>query len=91
MPPTTGRTDRAARRKLLPRVIRRDGGICYLCGQPGADSADHLVPESRGGTTTLDNLAAAHLRCNQIRGTRSIEAARADITRTNQPARGWDW
>jgi 5-methylcytosine-specific restriction endonuclease McrA len=84
------RNDRALRRKYAPRIIRRDGGICHLCGQPGADSIDHLIPESHGGATTPPNLAAAHLRCNQIRGNRTIEAARADLNRKDT-SQGWDW
>ena len=34
-------------RKLAAAVVTRDGGVCHVCGQPGADTAHHL---SRGGT-----------------------------------------
>lgn len=84
------RNDRAARRRLAPRVLRRDGGICHLCGKPGANSVDHLVPESQGGRTTSPNLKAAHLLCNQVRGNGSIEAARAKL-QANQTEGGWEW
>lgn len=46
---------------LKARVIRRDAGICYLCGQPGADTADHVLPVARGGTHDMSNLKAAHV------------------------------
>lgn len=84
------RTGRPWQRKKA-RIIRRDAGICHLCGQPGADSADHLVPYSQGGTDADDNLAAVHHntepRCNRKRGNRSIDLVRAEL---NQPT-GWDW
>lgn len=67
-------------RQTRDRVVRRDHGRCHLCGQPGATSADHLVPVAHGGALhDLGNLAACHIDCNKIRGTRSIERARADI------------
>jgi 5-methylcytosine-specific restriction endonuclease McrA len=88
------RTGRPWQRKKA-RVIRRDGGICHLCGQPGADSADHLVPYSQGGTDAASNLAAVHHnaepRCNRIRGNRDIETARAELTPPSNETPGWSW
>jgi 5-methylcytosine-specific restriction protein A len=56
---------------LLSRsVIQRDGGICYLCGLPGADTADHVVPKADGGPDDPSNLAAAHRSCNSAKGKR---------------------
>lgn len=43
---------------------------CWLCGQPGADQADHVVPVAAGGTDTLDNLRPAHAHCNKRKGAR---------------------
>jgi 5-methylcytosine-specific restriction protein A len=40
-------------------VLKRDNGICYLCGEPGADTVDHIVPNDDHGLT---NLAAVHDR-----------------------------
>lgn len=91
MPKRTGRPWQ----RTKARIIRRDRGICHLCGQPGADTADHLIPYSQGGTDAPSNLAAAHHtvwpHCNMIRGDRSIEAARADIDRLLTTGEGWDW
>lgn len=44
---------------------------CALCGLPGADSADHIIPTSKGGTAHLSNLRPTHLTCNQQRGNRA--------------------
>ena len=50
------------------RVLQASN-ICWLCGQPGADSVDHLVPVSLGGAKLdIGNLAPAHLTCNKRRG-----------------------
>ena len=40
---------------------------CWLCGGEGADSADHVVPWSQGGSHALSNLRPAHLACNNRR------------------------
>jgi len=69
-------------RALRLRLWTRDHS-CYLCGQEidysikypddMSPQPDHLTPFSMGGTTTLDNLAMTHKRCNQ-------EKADADAT-----------
>jgi 5-methylcytosine-specific restriction protein A len=40
-------------------VLRRDKGICYLCGEAGADTVDHIVA---GDDHSLPNLASVHDR-----------------------------
>ncbi|MGI8614626.1 MAG: HNH endonuclease [Nocardioidaceae bacterium] len=45
---------------LKTKVMRRDRGICYVCGQSGADQVDHVVNIAEGGTHDLGNLAAIH-------------------------------
>ena len=52
-------------RKTRLAVLVRDEGVCHLCGRSGADSVDHVLPRSRGGTNALTNLRAAHLTCNK--------------------------
>lgn len=55
-------------RALRPKILARDKGICRFCGRPGADSVDHVIPKSRGGTDAAENLAAAHRFCNSVAG-----------------------
>lgn len=38
------------------------GDICWLCGQEGADTIDHLLMVSQGGSNTIENLRPAHGR-----------------------------
>lgn len=69
-PPLYGNEDWITLRKA---VIRRDGYICQLCGRrvdPRKLDIDHIVPRSKGGLDTLDNLRVAHAYCNRARGNR---------------------
>jgi 5-methylcytosine-specific restriction endonuclease McrA len=70
---------RRARLKNAPKIeeydsleiAKRDGWKCHICGKRvkrGQLSIDHLVPLSRGGDDTPQNVALAHLRCNSRRG-----------------------
>jgi len=52
-------------------VIARDRGVCWLCGYPGADTADHVVPRAHGGSDDPSNLRAAHRACNSARKDRA--------------------
>ena len=46
--------------------ILRDSDICHICGRPGADSVDHIIPLAKGGTNAMGNLKPAHLfPCNR--------------------------
>ena len=47
---------------LRKRVFATYGDECWLCGQEGADTIDHLVMISQGGSNTIDNLRPAHGR-----------------------------
>ena len=59
-------------------TILRDHPPCALCGQPGADTADHIIPHAAGGSDSLDNLRPAHHRCNSRAGaTWQAQQARA--------------
>ena len=49
----------------------RDGPTCVYCGS-SATSIDHVVPRSRGGTHTWDNVVAACRRCNHTKADRSL-------------------
>lgn len=54
---------------LRSAVVARAWGRCEYCQFPeewslGEFDVDHVIPRSRGGTTTLDNLALACPHCN---------------------------
>lgn len=52
-------------------VLRRDGRRCQYCGRR-ADTIDHVVPRSRGGTHTWDNCVAACRVCNSRKADRLL-------------------
>jgi 5-methylcytosine-specific restriction endonuclease McrA len=53
-------------------VLRRDGRRCAYCDKR-ADTIDHVIPRSRGGTHTWDNCVAACRACNSRKADRLIE------------------
>jgi 5-methylcytosine-specific restriction endonuclease McrA len=52
-------------------VFARDGGRCLYCGA-AATSLDHVVPKSRGGPHTWENVVSACSRCNHVKADRGI-------------------
>lgn len=61
--------------KLRLQVIDRDNGRCRACGIGDRDAlqADHIVPESKGGETSLDNLQALCSVCNNRKQNTVVE------------------
>lgn len=52
-------------------VLRRDSHRCGYCGKP-ASTIDHIVPRSKGGQDSWENLVACCLRCNNVKGDRML-------------------
>lgn len=48
------------KRQERNRKILAASDVCYICGRPGADAVDHVVPISRGGSDDPSNLKPAH-------------------------------
>ena len=61
---------RSTQYRINRRLLLADHPNCWLCGGPGADTADHIIPVSKGGTADRSNLRPAHQRCNASRGDR---------------------
>lgn len=65
------RQSRSVPRDIMLKVVRRDGQICQSCFQPVPDNEvefDHVIPFSKGGTTTADNLKLCCRTCNRRKG-----------------------
>ncbi|MER3603691.1 MAG: HNH endonuclease [Thermus sp.] len=63
---------RLARRE----VFTRDHYTCQYCGRQGGElTVDHILPKSRGGRSTWENLVTACRACNLKKGGRTPEEA----------------
>jgi 5-methylcytosine-specific restriction endonuclease McrA len=49
-------------------VFLRDRFQCQYCGSPNELTFDHVIPRSRGGLTTWENVVAACSPCNLKKG-----------------------
>ncbi|SRR5713101_1871233 len=63
--------EKKRRAKVREYVIWRDGSICIYCDMPLTDETitlEHILPDSKGGTSNSTNLTIACLYHNQQRG-----------------------
>jgi 5-methylcytosine-specific restriction endonuclease McrA len=62
----------AHRRKITRRaVFARDGWTCQYCGGVrGTLTIDHVIPRSRGGPSSWDNIVTCCAPCNRRKGDR---------------------
>jgi 5-methylcytosine-specific restriction endonuclease McrA len=72
-------------------IFARDEHRCQYCGQrlPASQlSVDHVLPRSRGGRTTWENVVCACLRCNVKKGGQTPQEAHMKLsTRPVRPKR----
>jgi 5-methylcytosine-specific restriction endonuclease McrA len=54
-------------------IFRRDCHKCQYCGINRDLTLDHLIPRSKGGKTSWNNLVTACRRCNARKGDFSLE------------------
>jgi 5-methylcytosine-specific restriction endonuclease McrA len=57
------------KRKITRRaVFARDGWACQYCGSRSNLTVDHVIPRSKGGTSSWDNIVASCAPCNRRKG-----------------------
>lgn len=71
-------------------VLRRDGHRCGYCGK-GAATVDHILPRSRGGADTWENLVACCLHCNNAKADHTPREMGWELRVIPQPPRGGSW
>ena len=65
--PTKAKIPKAIRRA----VLSRDNATCLECGSTQSPCLDHIIPESKGGETTVENLRVLCRTCNSRKGNRA--------------------
>ncbi len=61
----------AHRRKITRRaVFARDGWTCQYCGSRSNLTVDHVIPRSKGGNSSWENIVASCAPCNRRKGDR---------------------
>lgn len=71
-------------------VFLRDGHACQYCGST-AESIDHVVPRSRGGTHSWENVVAACRPCNSRKEDRLLHETSLRLRRLPSAPRGRAW
>lgn len=69
------------RRKLVTRLIERDGAACIWCSRllnAGEATIDHLIPYRQGGSNMIENAVIACAGCNGMRGAKSVKKFRRE-------------
>ena len=65
-------------------LFLRDEFRCQYCGAKGDLTFDHVVPRSRGGITSWENVVAACSCCNLRKGARSLRQAKMNLLRASR-------
>jgi 5-methylcytosine-specific restriction endonuclease McrA len=77
-------------KKMRATVLARDNHICRACGFGGSVNfapflaCDHVIPESAGGATALDNLQCLCAACNVAKGDRFARQFKVRIATTTE-------
>lgn len=54
-------------------ILKRDNYTCVYCGSKEDLTLDHVIPQSKGGKDSWDNLVTACKPCNARKGDQMIE------------------
>lgn len=50
---------------------------CFYCGKQAKLTKDHVLPVSKGGEDTIDNIVPACLSCNRRKGVKLLETTKS--------------
>lgn len=63
-------------------IFKRDKMTCQYCGKKSRITIDHVLPTSRGGKNTWENMVAACFSCNNKKGGKTPDEAGLTLVRT---------
>ena len=74
-------------------VLLRDDYTCQYCGLRGERmmTVDHVLPRSKGGPSTWENLVCACMRCNNRKNNRTPEHANMKLKRKPKSPKYIPW
>ena len=77
------------RRLSRKAILARDGFRCQYCGNTRQLTLDHVIPRSRGGATSWENVVTSCAPCNVRKGANlPWEVGMSPLTRPRPPAPG---
>jgi hypothetical protein len=62
-------------------IYRRDDNTCMYCGSKSRLTVDHVVPKSKGGDDSWENLTIACSSCNTKKGDKLLEHTNMKLLR----------
>ena len=80
------RVPRVALQPTRANILLRDEDTCQYCGKRTRDlTLDHIIPRSRGGQSTWENLVASCKVCNGRKGNRLLKEVNMHLLRPPRP------
>ncbi len=80
------RVPRVAMQPTRANILLRDDETCQYCGKHSRDlTLDHILPRSRGGQSTWENLVACCRACNGKKGNRLLKDVNMHLLRPPRP------
>ena len=82
------RVPRKSRTMSRRSILMRDNNTCQYCLQPFPASQltlDHIIPQSRNGPSTWENLVVSCKPCNNVKAARTPEEAGMPLLRRPRP------
>ena len=80
------RVPRMVLRPTRANILLRDDETCQYCGKRSRDlTLDHIIPRSRGGQSTWENLVACCRACNGRKGNRLPKEVGMHLVRQPKP------
>ena len=64
-------------------IYKRDDHQCQYCGSTEDLTLDHIIPKSKGGGDTWDNLVTCCIKCNSKKGNKYLKET--DLVLRNKP------
>ena len=62
-------------------IYKRDGNKCQYCGSTRSLTIDHVIPRSKGGDDSWENLVVACASCNVKKGDKLLEQLNMKLAR----------